>query len=199
MLTVVVVALAGVVVWKLVLTGGIGAKRLECPACDLYILGARPSEGDAVLCGSCRAWGLYKAGKLERVADDFVAAAPMFCAELPLEGLRWPAVCPVCSQSATRTVPMRLTYTQDASFGADLATRAATLGMFKAVSESTVSLEIPHCAHHADGAKLTMPWEREQSNFGVAFRSYTYFREFVQLNHATPRKASMFDGPSNPG
>ncbi len=194
MLTVVMLALAGVVIWKVVLTGGIGAKRLECPACDLYILGARPSEGEAVLCGSCRAWGLYKGGKLERVPDDFVAGAPMFCAELPLEGLRWPASCTACTAPATRTVPVRLTYTQDASFAADLATRAATLGMFKAVNETTVSLEIPHCAQHADGAKLVMPWEKAQSNFGVAFRSYPCFREFVQLNHATPRKASMFGG-----
>ena len=194
MLTVIALTLAAVVIWKVAISAGVGAKKLECPACDLYILGARPSEGEAVLCGSCRAWGLYKAGKLERVPDDHVAGAPMFCAELPLEGLRWPQSCTVCSAPATRAVPVKLSYTQDASFAADLATRAATLGMFKAVNEHTVSLDIPHCAQHGDGAELTMPYERAQSNFGVAFRSYPYFREFVQLNHATARKASMFGG-----
>lgn len=194
MLTIIVLALGGVVVWKVMMVGGVGAKRLECAACDLYITGARPSEGEAVVCPHCRAFSLFQQGTLVAVPAGYIAPQPIFCAELPLEGTRWQTQCCACDEPATRVVPIQLTYTQDASFGTDIATRAATLGMFKAVTNTTVSLEVPHCAQHADGAKLTMPYEREQSNFGIAFRSSAAFAQFVALNHATPRKASMFAG-----
>jgi hypothetical protein len=89
---------------------------------------------------------------------------------------------------------VKLQYEQDASIGRDIATRAATLGMFSAVDRTTISLQVPHCAQHADGVELAMPFERAQLNFGITFRSYPYFREFLALNRSTPRKASMFTG-----
>jgi hypothetical protein len=198
MLTVVALTLAGVVIWKVAMAAGVGAKRLECPACDLYILGARPTEGTAVLCGHCREFGLFRGGKLVRVPDDHIASAPVFCAELPFENLRWPSTCTVCTQAATRGVSVQLRYEQDASLARDMGTRLATLGMFKAVNETTISLDVPHCEGHVDGAALTMPYERGQPNFGIAFRSYPYFKQFLALNSSTPRKPTMFAGPIEP-
>jgi hypothetical protein len=188
-------ALGGVAIWQIAVVSGAGSKRLECPACDLYIMGALPREGDSVLCGHCREVAIYEAGKLVKPSPDHIGAKPMFCAELPTEGMRWPDGCCVCGQPATRAIDVRLQYEEDASLGRDMATRAATLGLVKAVDRTTITLSIPHCAQHGDGAALVMPYEREQPNFGVAFRSYPYFKQFVALNRSTPRKATMFGGP----
>lgn len=196
MLWLLFVVLGGVVVWKLVWPMGVGAKRLECPACDLYIVGARPSEGGSVVCGNCRAVALYTQGALVVPAPDLVAPAPVFCAELPMGPPRWPATCAACNAPATRGVTLHLSFEQDASFARDLATRTATLGMFKAIDRTTVSLDVPHCEQHANGAALVLPYERAQPNFGIAFRSHAYFREFVAQNHVSPRKATMFGGPA---
>lgn len=195
MVWIVALVLAGVVVWQIALQTGAGAKRLECPACDLYIVGARPSDGDSVVCGNCRAVSLYTGGALVAPAPDQVAPRPVFCAELPAGGVAWPGTCTACEAPATRAVPVRLVFEEDAPFVRDVATRAATLGMFKTVERTTVTLDVPHCADHADGAALAMPYERAQPNFGIAFRSHRYFREFVALNHVTPRKATRFGGP----
>jgi hypothetical protein len=194
MIWLVFLALGGLAVWQIAVQTGMGAKRLECPACDLYIMGARPSRGDAVLCANCREFGLFDGQKLVTPVPEHVAGRATYCAELPQTGVQWPAACAVCNQPATRQVMVKLQYEQDASLGRDIATRAATLGMFKAVDQRTISLSVPHCAAHDDGAELTMPYERAQLNFGIAFRSYEYFRQFLSLNRATPRKASMLGG-----
>jgi hypothetical protein len=187
-------AVGGVAVWQIMLHTGAGAKRLECPACDLYITGARPSEGDSVLCPHCREFGVIQAGKLVKPAPDHVAERAIYCAELPIEGLRWPDGCVQCGTPASRGIPVKLVYEQDASMGRDMATRAVTLGMFKAIDQHTISLQVPHCGGHDRGAELVMPYEREQPNFGIAFRSYPYFKQFVATNRSTPRKASMLGG-----
>lgn len=192
MLWLVFFALGGVVAWQFAVAGS--AKKLECPSCDLYIVGALPKEGESVLCSNCREFALYQGKALVKPAPDHVAAAPVYCAELPISGLRWPASCCACTEPAARTVRVQLRYEQDASLGSDMATRFATLGMFKLVDQHTISLEVPHCAQHGDGASLVMPYEKEQPNFGIAFRSYPYFTEFVRLNRSTPRKATMFGG-----
>lgn len=186
--------LAGVVVWKFAIAGGVGAKRLECPSCDLYILGARPHVGGSVVCPHCRAVGVFRTGRLEMPAADLLAAAPTFCAELPQDNLRWPSTCCACAEPPTRGVTIQIRWEQDSSFVRDLATRTATLGMFRAVDQHTVSLDVPHCAQHADGAALVLPYERAQANFGIAFRSFAYFTQFLQLNGATARRATMFGG-----
>ncbi len=196
MLWILVLALGGVAVWQIAIASGVGSKRLECPACDLFIMGALPSEGDSVLCGHCREIGLFEGGKLVKPSPDHIGAKPLFCAELPIDKVQWPDGCCLCGQPATRGIDVKLEYQEDAALGRDMATRAATLGMFKAVDRTTITLSIPHCAQHADGAALVMPFEREQPNFGVAFRSYPYFKQFVALNRSTPRKATMFGGPN---
>src|SRR5688572_17357045 len=135
---VVSVALGGLAVWQIAVHTGMGAKRLECPACDLYITGARPSRGDAVLCGHCREFGLFDGQKLVVPPADHLGKRPLFCVELPQSGVQWPATCAACLQPATRQVVVTLQYEQDGSLGRDVATRAATLGMFKAVDRTTI-------------------------------------------------------------
>jgi len=194
MMWLIFVALGGVATWPIAVLSGPGPKRLECPACDLYITGVHAKDGESVLCPHCREFGVMLAGKPVKPAPDLLAEKPLFCAELPTEGLRWPDRCCVCSQPATRGVDAKLQFEQDASLGRDMATRAATLGFLKAVDRTTITLSIPHCGAHGNGAELTMPYEREQPNFGIAFRSYPYFKQFVALNRSTPRKATLFGG-----
>jgi hypothetical protein len=175
---------------------GVGTKKLECPACDLYIIGARPSEGESVVCPHCRALGVMGDKKLVTPAPDLVARTAQFCSELPQHSPRWPEHCVLCTQPSTRMVRAELRIEQSAALHADMATRMASLGFVKLVDQHTFTLDVPHCAQHADGAKLVPPYEREQPNIGIAFRSYATFQEFVALNRTTPRKAHIFGGQS---
>jgi hypothetical protein len=196
MLWVIVIALAGVLVWK-----GSGAhlfsKKVACPSCDLYIHRVRLRGDGAVLCPHCRAYATISDGALTPTAPDRIAARPVFCAELP-DGVRWPEGCSVCGAPATRAVPVRLIVTQDAAFHKDMATRLATLGLFTLVERTTFTLPIPHCEDHTDGAELVMPAESEQLNPGIVFRSYPYYTRFVQANRVSPRRSSRF-GPDAGG
>ena len=125
---------------------------------------------------------------------ETVAAVPLFCAELPLHPPRWPALCPLCDRPAARPISIAIEFTSGAPVLSDMATRLATLGMFKAVERTTVVLEVPHCPQHDDGAALVLPYERDQLNYGIAFRSYRYFRKFLELNASKPRRATQFGG-----
>jgi len=194
MLWILFLVVGGVAVWQLGIAGGVGARRLECPACDLYIVGTRVRSGESVVCPHCRAVALFDGKGLAAPPDDHVAPAPVFCAELPVEGMRWPERCCACDAPATRGVTISLQYEESSSLGRDLATRAASLGVLRSVDRTTISLQVPHCERHADGAARAMPYEREQPSFGIVFRSYAYFRDFVALNHVTPRKATLFGG-----
>ena len=190
----IMVVLGGVAVWQIALRSGMGAPRLECPSCDLYIVGARPTLGGAILCSHCREFAVYEHGKLTKVAPDFVAPDPLFCAELPLEPMRWPARCAVCPAPAVQAVDVQIEYEEAAPFIAAVLTRVATAGLFKAVQHTTVTIEVPHCMRHSDGAALVRPYEPDQLNFGLVFRAHAYFKQFRELNRVTARKATAYGG-----
>jgi len=188
--------------WMLLLVGGVAAwfgirgmtsTKLECPACDLYIHDVMVREGGAVLCPHCREYALYEAKALVKPPVGYVAAAPGFCVELP-QRLQWPDGCCVCAQAATRVVPVTLQLEQDGNLGTNVAVGIASLGFLKMVDRTTYALDVPHCAQHADGAELTLPYEPAQVMPGIAFRSYPYYAAFKQLNRTTARKQTMFSG-----
>ena len=187
-------ALAGVSFWYAT-RGRLGSHKVECPSCDLYIHGVRLGGDGAVLCPHCREYASIQDGKLVKTPPDRVARAAVFCAELPQRAVLWPDGCCVCGQPATRQLDVKLVITQDSSFARDLATRAATLGMFKSVDQTRYTLAVPHCGAHGDGAALAMAHEPDQLNLGIAFRSYPYYKQYVQLNHVTPRRDSLW-GPA---
>ena len=188
--------------WMLLLVGGVAAwfgvkamttAKLECPSCDLYIHDVMVREGEAVLCPHCRTYALYQAKVLVATPPTFVAAAPTFCIELPSE-MQWPAGCCVCDQPATRAVDVRLQIEQAGNLGTSLAVGIASLGFLRTVDRTTYALGVPHCALHADGAELALPYEAAQMMPGIAFRSYPYFVAFQALNRTPPRRRSMFSG-----
>lgn len=197
MLWFILIALGGAVVWRLTRRPGLDLAPgglLECPTCDLYVHGARCAEGASVLCGNCREFSLYMHGKLIKPAPDTVAPVPLFCAELPLHPPRWPLTCPLCDRPAARPISITIEFTSDAPLLNDMTTRLATLGMFKAVERTTITLDVPHCYQHDDGAALVLPYERDQLNYGIAFRSHRYFRQFLELNASKPRRATRLGG-----
>lgn len=196
MLWILALALGGVAVWYAA-GGKLGAKRVECPSCDLYIHGVDMDPDAAVLCPHCRAYASVEDGKLVKTPADRVAREPVFCVELPQQ-VTWPEGCCVCGQPATRHVESRLEIEQAGSLGRDLAVGVASLGILKAVDRTTYTLAVPHCAEHADGARLYLPAEAEQLNLGVGFRSYPYFAQFAALNYMKPRSTSPF-GPNAGG
>jgi len=196
MLWILFAALGGVAVWYAV-GGKLGAKRLECPSCDLYIHGVVLDPDGAVLCPHCRAYASVEGSKLVKTPPDRVAPEPVFCVELPQQ-VKWPEGCCVCGAPATRQVESKLEIEQDASFARDMAVGVASLGILRAVDRTTYTLPVPHCAQHADGAELYPSAEAEQLNLGIGFRSYPYFTQFAALNYMKPRNTSPI-GPNAGG
>ena len=184
---IVVVAIAGVLFAvnrqnKLAAPASTGGTALACPACSSFFTGAN-AEGSIVRCAECGAYSRVAAGVLGPIADDFVATSHAFETFLP-EAPRWPTCCCVCGEPATRGEKMSITFAAEPTFEEKLTASAvvgvASLGTMR-VAEHHVNVTerymVPHCNAHEGGAQLAPA--------GVAFRSYAYFRRFVQANRAT--------------
>jgi ribosomal protein L37AE/L43A len=184
---IVVVALAGVVFAvrrqnKVTALATAGDAPLACPACNNFFTG-RSTDGAIVRCAECGAYSRVAGGVLGPIADDFVATAHAFETFLP-EAPRWPACCCVCGGAATRGDKMSITFAAEPTFEEKLTAHAvvnvASLGTMR-VAEHRVNVTerytVPHCDEHSGGAQLAPA--------GIAFRSYPYFRKFVQANRAT--------------
>lgn len=158
----------------------------ECPHCDLYLLGLDTGTNDAVLCGACGRYCEGKDGKLWPTPPDRVLARPSFGAELA-EAARWPDGCVVCAAPATRTVAAKLTQEGPARLDKDLATRLATLGTFRLVETQTLTVQVPHCAAHDDGAALHFGVESDQLGPTIRFRSHAAMLRWNELNGTRAR------------
>lgn len=160
------------------------ATMLACPACGTFI--QRQLEPGAIArCGSCNVYShVEPTGLLGPVPANFVADQHVFHAYLP-ETVRWPNVCCVCGEAATRTEKLSLTYTVEAEFEdkltASLGVAMLSVGTMQLESltqKVTERINVPHCNAHAGGARML-------SQGGIEFRSFRYYQLFIQLNRAT--------------
>lgn len=174
---------AGVLVGKVVMRSG----SAPCPGCGAPIHDVdRIGSVAGILCGHCGKFLRAERGELRPVAPDTVAEDPIFGAAVR-ESFAWPPGCAVCGAPSTRAVQARLRATNaDAATDVGLAVvgvaMAATVGVgFLMRGEQRISIEVPHCAEHDDGAVL-VDGAGDPGGLLWLFRSYPYQRAFCELN-----------------
>jgi DNA-directed RNA polymerase subunit M/transcription elongation factor TFIIS len=162
--------------------GGSGA-ALACSSCGNFMT-AQGAEGAIVRCETCGSYGKLAAGPaLHAIDPSYVADRHVFTTFLP-EAPKWPACCCLCGDPAAEPVAMAVTYKAEATMEDKLTTSAvvglASLGTLKVTDQHvqvTERFNVPHCGQHRDGVQLLPA--------GIGFRSYGYFKQFVDANRAT--------------
>ena len=149
-----------------------GAGFAACPACGARLSGLSTKANDGVLCLNCRTYSEGSDGMLSRTEENRVADEPIFSSPLP-EQFNFPDGCCVCGRAEAGREKVSLQTLQASS------AVTAPAGL---TSYTRVSVEVPHCAEHAGGARLT----GTPDNPHIKFRSYPYLRAFCQMNGTTP-------------
>jgi hypothetical protein len=150
-----------------------GAGTTACPACGAPLGGLSTKANDGVLCGSCHTYSEGKGGMLWQTDPSRIADEPIFSSPLPPE-FKFPSGCCVCGGPAAGRETIKLR-TQNASS----AVTASTVGV---TTSTEVSVEVPHCAEHKGGARLSGTPKSPH----IKLRSYPYLRAFCELNGTTP-------------
>lgn len=158
---------------------GTGLKSGPCPKCGKSNL--QLGSGRFRFCEGCKEY-LTGDDKYLWLADPAaLAAEPVFGSLIP-ERFVWPEGCAVCQKPQTRTIPVSLTIS---ATGKNLALSAASLAFGRVVvrsgGERVLSVDVPHCAAHNDGAALENP---AIGGIRILFRSYPYSRAFRERNNA---------------
>jgi len=160
-----------------------GTDLLACLGCGNFMQ-APARDGTITRCETCGNYARVAAGTLAPIEPDFVSQSHVFTTFLP-EAPKWPNACCVCCGPATGKVKMTITYQAEATPEERLTTAAlvtvASMGTVGVASEHVVVTErymVPHCNEHNNGARLAPA--------GVGFRSYRYFKQFVDANRAVP-------------
>jgi hypothetical protein len=151
--------------------GGAGAST--CPICGAQLSGLSTKSNDGVLCASCHRYSEGKDGSLWQTDENRIADEPIFTSPLP-EKFTFPSECCVCGKPGVSREKISLRM-QNASS----ALTGATVGV---TTSTTVSVEVPHCVEHKEGARLT---GTPQSTH-IRFRSYPYLSAFCQMNGTIP-------------
>jgi hypothetical protein len=154
---------------------------VACPTCGSFSTGGAP--GAIVRCDCGTYARVEQDGTLATIDADFVAPTHAFQTFLP-EAPSWPATCCLCGAPASKSEAMTITYAADPTFEEKLTAQAfvavASLGtatVTKHEIQVTEKYRVPHCDQHTGGAQLAPA--------GVAFRSYAYYRQFVQANRGS--------------
>jgi hypothetical protein len=150
-----------------------GAGATTCPVCDAPLGGLSTKSNDGVLCAKCHRYSEGKDGVLWQTDENRIADDPVFSSPLP-EQFAFPSQCCVCGSPETSREKISLRM-QNASS----AITAPAIGM---TSSTTVSVEVPHCAEHKGGARLSGTPQATH----IKFRSYPYLSAFCQMNGTTP-------------
>ena len=150
-----------------------GAGQTTCPICDAQLGGLSTKSNDGVLCASCHRYSEGKDDLLWPTDENRIADEPIFTSPLPAQ-FTLPGGCCVCGRPEVTREKITLR-TQNASS----VVTAATVGV---TTSTTVSVEVPHCAEHEGGARLS---GTPQSTH-IRFRSYPYLSAFCQVNATTP-------------
>ncbi|MDQ6787399.1 MAG: hypothetical protein M3033_11390 [Acidobacteriota bacterium] len=150
-----------------------GAGTSACPGCGAALSGLSTKSNDGVLCSSCHRYAEGQNGSLWLTDENRIADEPIFSSPLP-EQFAFPPSCCVCGNAETRRETISFT-TQNASS----AITAPTIGVR---TDTKISVEVPHCAEHKDGASLSAT---PRSSL-IRFRSYPYLRAFCRLNGTNP-------------
>jgi hypothetical protein len=149
--------------------------QATCPGCGKALSSIGTSKNEGVFCEGCHKYLEGTGGELWVTDPNTVAKNPLFTSPLP-ETFTFPAGCCVCGKPETHRVKVSTT-TQG---GGDAAVGLATGGNVR--SSTRISVEVPHCDEHKDGALLT----GTKDHMKIRFRSYPYLRAFCEANHTEP-------------
>ncbi len=144
-----------------------------CPGCDAPMSGLGTKSNDGVLCHTCLRYAEGQNGSLWLTDESRIADEPIFSSPLP-EQFEFPPSCCVCGNAEAHRE--KITYTTQ---NASSALTAPTVGV---TTSTKISVEVPHCAEHKDGARLSATAKSPL----IRFRSYPYLRAFCQLNGTSP-------------
>jgi hypothetical protein len=179
--TLVFVAVAAFFAWRAVFRCG----TAKCPGCGYPVTELATGANRGVACRFCGKYLEGTKGTLRLTAVDELAAEPIFETLLPRD-LTWPAGCCVCRAPVTRMVTLTVKLRDEAPFAPDLAVRIASIGTLKLVGVRTLTVDVPHCAAHHDGAAVDYAGD-SLTELAIRFRSHPYFAAFSEANGAIPR------------
>src|SRR5260370_9276555 len=150
-----------------------GSGKSTCPGCQSRLTGLSTKSNDGVLCGGCNHYLEANGGSLWQTDENRISDVPLFSSPLPAQ-FSFPGGCCVCGRSEAGLEKISLS-NQNASS----AITAPSVGV---TTSTIVSVEVPHCAEHKEGAQLTGTPQRPH----IKFRSYPYLRAFCESNGTTP-------------
>jgi hypothetical protein len=150
-----------------------GAGTSTCPICGAQLSGLSTKSNDGVLCASCHRYSEGKDGLLCPTDENRIADEPIFSSPLP-EQFTFPGECCICAKPGVSREKISLRMQNSSSV-----VTAATVGV---TTSTTVSVEVPHCAEHKGGARLSGTPQATH----IKFRSYPYLSAFCQVNGTTP-------------
>ena len=151
-----------------------GAGECACPGCGKPLTGLKTGANEGVLCSECHQYFEGTGGELHATDESKVSSSPTYACLLP-EKFTFPEGCCVCGKPETH----RVTISTTTQGGGDAAI-AVTTGVR---TSTRISVEVPHCAEHKDGASLTAG---NKNHVKIYFRSYPYLRAFCAMNQTTP-------------
>jgi hypothetical protein len=162
-------AIVGVILFFMAF-GGAGAAA--CPVCGASLTALSTKSNDGVLCTSCHHYLEGNDGLLWTTDESRVAEDAIFSSPLP-QPFTFPQGCCVCGGVEVGREKISL-QNQNAS-----SVITAQVGV---TSYTTVSVEVPYCAAHKGGARLSGTPQYPH----IKFRSYPYLRAFCQINSTIP-------------
>ena len=157
----------------------------KCPGCGYPVTGLSTGTNRGVPCRFCGKYLEGTGGRLRLTAADELAPEPIFETLLP-RAIRWPDGCCVCRAPVTRNVTLTVKVKEEAPLTPDLAVRIASIGTLKLVGLRTLTLDVPHCDRHADGASVSYASDA-LTELAIKFRSHAYFTAFCAENDVVPR------------
>jgi len=150
-----------------------GSDTADCPDCGEGI--SISKDGDRSLCDGCQQLVISKQARAFVASEHVFEAEPAF--HMPLKyDVVMPDCCAACGREATRTVPIHF----NTSLGWKLLTGAAALasGQLSYANEK-VTLQVPHCERHEDGAVLK---DKDKPTLILFVKSYKFARDYKEKN-----------------
>ena len=154
-------------------------RRGSCPACETPLGNINWFDINSRECRVCGQYIRSRKGVLELISDDHLGEQPVYRTGCP-DQIQWPGGCCVCGAPPTREQQISLVEQQTRATPGNVALAAATGVAMKNVS--TITVAVPHCDTHLNGAALQRGADTDGARLEILFRSRAFCQKFEQLN-----------------